>query len=486
MTTETRIAPNSKESEMMVLGCMLTSVNSLNIAADMLDDSDFFYTEHKHIFKALKSAYKNDQPADVHLICEELKRQGKFKDVGGAAYITTLAQYAGTSAYIEEYSDRLKAMRMQRDIIQTSQEAIRSALDLMDPSKIILGLRESFNQIEKHQKLSNRFPIRFLNEFENNFLLTLPPNKPMLLEYVNEKGVPIGFLPKGIVAMIVGAGGIGKTHLLAQLAIAVGSGTSWLETYTTTSHCGSGRKGNVFFGLGENQYDDIHRVLYKASKHLRNTTPDLLENDPLEDASKRIAAFSFCGQQAAFIEEKKPSRYFYEFKMRLMEIAPKGGWDLIILDPVSRLMGADAEIDNAAATQFIALLEELTIDLPGNPTILFAHHVSKAAIKGNSTSKPSEGASQADSRGASALTDGVRWQTNFYKKETAIVIEMTKSNFTKIIDPIHLEREIDGHLKISHKEIPTSSQSKDSAERDNSSGIDKPYNRGGNFNKAKK
>ena len=31
-----KIAPNSKESEMMVLGCMLTSYNSLNIANDYL------------------------------------------------------------------------------------------------------------------------------------------------------------------------------------------------------------------------------------------------------------------------------------------------------------------------------------------------------------------------------------------------------------------------------------------------------------------
>ena len=72
-----RTAPNSKESEMMVLGCMLTSVNGLNIAADGLDESDFYYTEHKIIFEVLKTAYKNDKPADVHLVCEELKRLDK-------------------------------------------------------------------------------------------------------------------------------------------------------------------------------------------------------------------------------------------------------------------------------------------------------------------------------------------------------------------------------------------------------------------------
>src|SRR5437868_2825048 len=91
------IPPNSKESEMMVLGCMLTNVNSLNGAADALDESDFYYTEHKILFQALKTAYKNDKPADVHLICEELKRIDKLKSVGGVAFVTSVAQYAGTS-----------------------------------------------------------------------------------------------------------------------------------------------------------------------------------------------------------------------------------------------------------------------------------------------------------------------------------------------------------------------------------------------------
>ena len=94
-------------------------------------------------------------------------------------------------------------------------------------------------------------------------------------------------------------------------------------------------------GLGENQYDDIHRVLYKAAKKLRDEEPDIYKTDPLVETSKRIAAFSFCGQNAAFIEKGSPSRYFRDLKIRLIDLAPKEGWSLIILDPVSRLCGAD-------------------------------------------------------------------------------------------------------------------------------------------------
>jgi replicative DNA helicase len=128
-SSKIKLPPNSKESEMMVLGCMLTSINGLNIAADSLDDSDFYYSEHKIIFQALKIAYKNDKPADVLLISEELKRQDKLQSVGGIAYLTTLAQYAGTSAYVEEYAALIKSKSLLRRMIQAAQSIEKEALD---------------------------------------------------------------------------------------------------------------------------------------------------------------------------------------------------------------------------------------------------------------------------------------------------------------------------------------------------------------------
>lgn len=149
-TTKIKIAPNSKESEMMVLGCMLTSINGMNIAADGLDDSDFYYTEHKIIFQVLKSAYKTDKPADVHLVCEELKRQDKLKAVGGAAYVTTLAQYAGTSAFIEEYTEIVRNKAILRSMISAAQLVEKNALE--EPQDVLGALddaQQKFFQISQ-------------------------------------------------------------------------------------------------------------------------------------------------------------------------------------------------------------------------------------------------------------------------------------------------------------------------------------------------
>lgn len=128
-TLTARVPPNSKESEMMVLGCMLTSLNALNIASDALEEHDFYYSEHRIVFATLKQAFISDKPADVHLIAEELKRQDKLNTVGGVQYLMTLAQFAGTSAYIEEYTDIVKDKALLRRMITAAQVVEKKALD---------------------------------------------------------------------------------------------------------------------------------------------------------------------------------------------------------------------------------------------------------------------------------------------------------------------------------------------------------------------
>jgi hypothetical protein len=441
---------DSLYDEQMVIGGMFENINHLKAGCETLTEQDFGYVEHREIFRALRIACAEEEPARIPLVLKELKKKHiEIIDSGTTReYIySTIArsEYASFEFYIEQVKNHSNKRRLLDLASQISKEALGNG----DAPKIIACIREELNLIEKNKSTRDKFPILFLKQLESNPLINEPPPKQMLLEYATDEGKIVGFLPKGIVAMLVGAGGVGKTHLLSQLAISVATGTPWLGTFTTTGHCGNENMGNVFVGLGENQYDDICRVLYKAAKHL----PDISGKDLISEASKRIAVFSFCGQQAAFIEGRKPSLYFRQLKLRLIEIAPEGGWSLIILDPVSRLLGADAETDNASATQFIALVEELTLDLPGNPTVLFAHHVNKQALQ------PGVSQTQSAARGASALTDGVRWQCNLAKEEDKgapqklAILKMTKSNFTAILDEIKLSKDCDGRLVKESSEV---------------------------------
>lgn len=443
--SEFKIAPHSKEGEMMVLGSMLTNADSHKYTAERLKDEDFFFKEHKIIFKTMKAFSASKRQADVHIVCEELKRLGQLSAVGGPQYIVTLAQFAGTSANIEEYCEIVGEKSKLRKIIQFSEDLKKGALNNGESTKILTEFYDQSRRIQQSQSLKEKFPFKYLDQHDQNFLFDKPNPKPMLIDSLDQNGYRQGFLPKSVVGMLAGPGGVGKTHLLAQLALTIVTGTPWLGVYNTTEHCGPEKRGSVFLGFGENHYEDIHRILHKASIKLREQESG---RRLLEDALKRLMPFSFCGQQAAFLDGGKPSSYFCEFKYRMCEAAPKGGWSLVILDPVSRLLGSDAESDNASATQFIALLEELSLELPGNPTILFAHHVTKAAIN------QKENQNQSAARGASALTDGCRWQVNFFKSDQPgeYSLKMVKTNFTAQAETIKVEKDQCGILKQMQRE----------------------------------
>lgn len=234
---KTRIPPNSKESEMMVLGCMLTSINALNVAADKLQGQDFYYTEHQTIFTVLKTAYISDKPADIHLIAEELKRQAKLEAVGGVSYLTTLAQYAGTSAFIEEYVDLVREKSILRRMINAAQLIEKGALE--EPSDVLTTLDDAqtlFFQISQENqsnpgimikdlitglKAESKIPyLKELQERQQAFK-ERDPNAP------NVTGVPThfidldkllnGFNPSNLM-ILAARPAMGKTALMTSIA----------------------------------------------------------------------------------------------------------------------------------------------------------------------------------------------------------------------------------------------------------------------------
>ncbi|MEG1542840.1 MAG: DnaB-like helicase N-terminal domain-containing protein [Victivallaceae bacterium] len=225
MTTATkvRVAPHSKESEMMVLGCMLTSFNGLQEAAETLDDADFYFTEHKIIFQALKKSHKNGKAADVHLICEDLKAQDKLKAVGGVSYIVTLAQYAGTSAYIEEYVDLVRNKAILRDVLYVSQEAEKAALeDPENANHIIEELSIKVKSLEGRQ--GKKIPIIDTSERlkrEDEFLGKYRGQKYLGLRVKTIEEFNENFLGLRGLMLLAAAPNVGKTALTVQTAIEV-------------------------------------------------------------------------------------------------------------------------------------------------------------------------------------------------------------------------------------------------------------------------
>ena len=322
-------------------------------------------------------------------------------------------------------------------------------------------LKKAFDWAEGMEKALNQsqtINIEFVNEKAVNFLLDEAPEFPLLVNYIDGDR-PKPFIRKGIVGMLVGAGGVGKTHALAQLAISLVTGIPWLGKYPIEN------PGHVFLGLGENSEEDIHRLLRKIVKiHIRKeNSHTFFDKNPFHEAAKRLAIHSFTGLDATFIYQNTPTSFFDSFLNALKMKEPEDGWSCIILDPISRFLGADAETDNAIATRFISLLERITMELKGNPTFLFGHHMNKSGIGSRNTD-------QAAARGSSAITDGVRWQANLERVQmeepneisltdnNTVILRCVKSNFTALLPPQKLYKDEAGNLHAADNAILASSK----------------------------
>ncbi|MEG0037285.1 MAG: DnaB-like helicase N-terminal domain-containing protein, partial [Victivallaceae bacterium] len=135
------IAPHSKDSEMIVLGSMLTNINSLNTVAEVLSENDFYYLEHKIIFQVMLSIYREDKPVDLHLVSEELRRTDRLEAIGGVAFLISLVQFAGTSVHIEEYARLIKSKSILRQMIQVSTDIRIKAME--EPDDVTEALDEA-------------------------------------------------------------------------------------------------------------------------------------------------------------------------------------------------------------------------------------------------------------------------------------------------------------------------------------------------------
>lgn len=225
-----------------------------------------------------------------------------------------------------------------------------------------------------------------------------PPDREYLLTRYSGSGF-VGFFPRGKVGMLIGEGGVGKTMVLAQLAIAIATCQDWLGNYSV--HNG----GKVLLVVAEEDRLEMLRRLYWAAEGLKGT-----EHKKIRDAYHALIQQNVClvpldGAEGiddcAFVSTSKGVVSRTPVLEMFKEAAAKHEWCLIIVDPLSRFSSGGDENDNNAATSLIRAIETLT-RLPGKPSVIVGHHTSKsggANASGNAS----------DSRGAKALTDGTRW-----------------------------------------------------------------------------
>jgi replicative DNA helicase len=122
-----RIPPHSVEAEQSVIGGLLLENEALDKVADILAPNDFYRHDHKTIFLHIVKLVEHNKPADIVTVAESLENNAELSEVGGLAYLATLAQSTPTAANIRRYAEIVHERAVMRQLVTVGSGIAESA-----------------------------------------------------------------------------------------------------------------------------------------------------------------------------------------------------------------------------------------------------------------------------------------------------------------------------------------------------------------------
>lgn len=126
---EIKIPPQNIDAEKAVLGAMLIDEDAIGAVIERLDSSFFYVAAHQRIFDGIKGLYADRRNVDIITISDRLKSEGALEIVGGAAYLTALADSVPTAANVLHYADIVKEKGVRRKLIRNATDIVTQSYD---------------------------------------------------------------------------------------------------------------------------------------------------------------------------------------------------------------------------------------------------------------------------------------------------------------------------------------------------------------------
>ena len=253
------------------------------------------------------------------------------------------------------------------------------------------------------------------------------------------------------VGLLVGPGAAGKSTLSILLLMAIATGRDILPGIFTPT-----RAGKVLGVFAE----DCEEVLHHRIRDIANAL-FFFDDEAKGLLRENMTVVSVPGHDLRLFGAEQQNMAATEFYKVVKEVASNiADLRLLVIDPLSRFHGEE-ENDNGAGTYFVSLLEKIAQSTRAAVVVL--HHVGKRSGYQNSEFNLEAAMSQDCARGASGLTNGVRWQCNLFGipeknarnilgVEDAVpgqylALRVSKKNYGKP-EPVHyMERGHGGMLK---------------------------------------
>ncbi|MBQ0072845.1 MAG: replicative DNA helicase [Prevotella sp.] len=124
-----KVPPQATDIEKVVLGALMIDSDAFSVVSELLHPETFYEKRHQKIYNAIQTLNVKERPVDMMTVCEQLRQQGTFEEVGAPGYIVELTQLVASSANIEYHAHILAQKYVARQLISYASNIETKAFD---------------------------------------------------------------------------------------------------------------------------------------------------------------------------------------------------------------------------------------------------------------------------------------------------------------------------------------------------------------------
>ncbi|HET6327822.1 MAG TPA: DnaB-like helicase N-terminal domain-containing protein, partial [Planctomycetaceae bacterium] len=218
-----QLPPQNLDAERSVLGSMLFSNDAVDEVASFLKAAHFYHDAHQQIYGAICRMRERGRGAiDAVTLAEELAGLKLLEEVGGPSYLHQILETVPHAAHVRYYADIVHEKYVQRALIDTCTEVLRTCYDSARPANEILQEAEQkiFSILEQQER-DTRLSIRdiLLETFSRIDLRMQQPGdvSGLATTFSDVDRLTTGFHPAELI-ILAARPSMGKTALVCNFA----------------------------------------------------------------------------------------------------------------------------------------------------------------------------------------------------------------------------------------------------------------------------
>jgi len=329
-----KLPPHDIDAEEAALGSLLIDGTAIIKVEPIIQGTDFYSERNRWIYEASLGLYRRSEALNQITVAQELARQDKLENCGGAAFLSHLISVCPTSLDVEHYARIIFRLSMMRKLIGASDQ-IASIGYQADPD-----VDKSLDQSEdilynlRHGKSARGF-LHIRDILDKIMEEEVPPEegeiKPSEMPHVpsgfSSLDEFLGGFQRSDLIIVAGRPSMGKTSLAMNIA---------RNAAVEHNAC------VAMFSLEMSGESIVGRLV--ASEASVNTRKLLLHMRTADEEKKIMDAIGILSEAPIFIDDS-PQLRVSEMRSKVKRLHFERHINLVIVDHLG-LIQSDTRVDN--------------------------------------------------------------------------------------------------------------------------------------------